>query len=206
MIREVWKTVNISTLLILPIFDDIVKGSTTRKKPFVPFCFLSLCFEYGLQKAYLFREEDVSTDHLYLVFDSTVLEDKKLTNSSYYSLSDRLINCKYYERIERHYDYIIVTLRIPEHYKQDVRTIISGNYSKVSKEYKELLRVKYVVVPRWNHPISTYLIRKNFAYGVVSKNTHLKKEMANVLGDFPTQQEFYEYFEKQKETLILAKL
>lgn len=206
MIREIWKNVNISTLLILPVFDDIVKGTTTKKKPFAPFCFLSLCYEYGLQKAYLFREEDVSINHLHLVFNSSVLEDKGLTNSKYYSLVDRLVNCEYYERIERHKDFIIVTLKIPDKYREDVRIIISGNYSKVSEDYKQLLRVKYNVIPRWSHPIGTYLTKKNFAFSVVSKKTHLKEAMVDVIGDFPNAQEFYEYFEKQKETLILAEL
>lgn len=198
-----WRKLNITTLLILPLFDDIVQGIKTRLTPRIEFPFLQLACEYGLIKAYLFKEGDIDTTFIYVVFTEKVLENLKLTNSKYHSLSERIIDSKYYIGVERNEDHVIFKLRIPEEYRNDILLITKGHYSKVSSKYKMALKIKQKTIPRSKNPLGRYVVKQNLPYSIVTKQKHLKADMIEALGqDFSSVQEFYPPFEMKRETLV----
>lgn len=199
---DVWKRSNISTLLILPIFDDILEGVTNREKPVVPLTLIQLAFEYGLDKAYLFANDDISMEHLYLEFNERVLTNLNLTNSPYYSFSERLICCRYYDSVKRIDDRIIFCLSIPKEYEEDIKLIAQGKYSRVSKTYKKKLMVKVGMIPTWNNMLGRFIVKNNLPLAIVTKQRYLKDQMVVALGtDFSNEQEFYDGFAVEKETV-----
>lgn len=203
MIQQVWKKTNISTLLILPIFDDIIVGTRTKSEPKLGFPFVLLAYEYGLENAYLFRGTDFSKRNLYLVFSKKVLHNLNLTDSGYYSLNERLLDYDGCTDVEITDKKVIYTLKIPAKYTKDIKLIIKGRYSKVSLTYKEMLRIKYKRIPRWDNKIANYIVKVNMAHAIVTKQLHLKEDMKAAIGqDFDNSQEFYDGFKKERELIL----
>lgn len=201
-LEQVWKHVNVSTLLVLPLFDDITMGVKTRLKPQIGFPFLLVAYEYGLINSYLFRNNDAFNGRLYAAFQSIVQEDQRLTSSDYYSLNEQIIDSVYCIEAVESDDRVIYELKIPEEFIEDVHLIIEGKYSKVSRNYKEHLRIKQRFIPKWKSLLAHYICKENIPYSIVSKAKHLKVEMEIVMDTvFSSDQEFYIRFSQEKETV-----
>ena len=170
-ITQVWKRANVSTLLVLPIFDDILDGTKTRMVPRMEFPLLLIAYEYGLEKAYLLRKGSEDLNKLYVKFNEKVCQDLQLTDSNYYSLNERFIDSNYLSDVEYDENHIIYTLDIPTRFRSDIELIVEGKYSSVSKEYKSLLRVKQKHVPSWTNELGHYIVEENLPISIVVKSS-----------------------------------
>ena len=205
MIDELWKRANITTLLVLPLYNEIMDGTKSLSKPHLDIPFLLIAYYYGLENAYLFEDDNVDYETVKIKFNNQVLTNKNLTNSSYHCFNDRLINSKYFKDLKMLEDGIIYYLTIPEQFQPDIKLITQGKYSKTSEEYKQRLLVKQKYISPWKDDsiiLAKYIIRQNLSYSIVAKAKHLKKEITERIGvEFDNSQEFYLSFDKQKETL-----
>lgn len=203
-INEVWKNLNNSAVLVLPLFNNISEKVTlkeTKDRIIIPF--IMLAFEHGLINTYLFEKSDDSINTLKLVFNEEVSKGLNLIKSSYYALSDMIVDSKEFVKVERLNDDVIFYLKIPEEHIDDVKLITESKYSKVSKEYKEKLLIRQKFIPKWSNAYAHYLCKENIPFSVLTKQKHLKEEIVNFIGqNFSDDQEYYPSFNKEKETFL----
>ena len=203
-ITDIWGKSNISTLLVLPLFDDIAKGLMTKSQPHMFFPFIILAYEYGLERAYIFRKESRDYNKLYLLFNENVLVDLNLVDSEYFSLNERILEYRYLDDVEFIDEKIVYTFNIPGEFHSDIELITKSLYSKVSSNYKSKLRVIHKYIPKWKSELAHYIASKDISWAIVNKGRNLKAEMVDVLEtNFSNQQEFYSPFDPEKETLML---
>lgn len=178
IILHILKNVNISTLLILKLFDFLTEKVISVKYN-LPYPIQVLCLEYGLVNCYLTKDYK----QLRLVFDSAeVSKDKKLSKSPYCTLVDLLIDNEYYHSLKfttvDMNKFIIINLKIPTKFVSDIKNYISINkYTKVSDEFKEAMRFKQSFVPIADNEneLATYICRVNLPYRLITNHTKLNE-------------------------------
>lgn len=176
-LRQIWNTVNVSTILLSNIYDS--EESTFTNSQNIKYPSLYLLFEYGLINIYL----DKSKTSLHLLFNyKKCLIDKNLTTSQFYSYIDYIINIKFFNNIQV-YDIKLlkIELDIPKKYHKDVDLISQGLYSKVSSEYKLKNKISQKIVPGILNNIPRYIVRNNLAYTILTKNNVLKTKLEKML-------------------------
>jgi len=202
---DVWKRVNITTILIAPLLNDMMKGTKTKSNRFI-IPFLQIADEYGFRSSYLYTEKETSGDTITLVFDKRVLHDKKLTNSPYKSLSARMVDYKHFKYV-RHYDdcgIITYTFDIPECLHDDIKKIINSKYSTVSKKYQNIIVIKEEHIAKWSNSLGLFICQLNLPFGVTKKTKSVKKAITDALNcDIPDDNEFLSTFDKNRETFDL---
>jgi len=176
-LRQIWDTVNVSTILLSNIYDSEDSKFTNSQN--IKYPSLYLLFEYGLINIYL----DRSKTSLHLLFNyKKCLVDKNLTTSQFYSYIDYIINIKFFNNIEVYDNKLLrVELTIPKQYHNDVNLISQGLYSKVSNEYKLKNKISQEVVPGISNNIPRYIVRNNLAYTILTKNNVLKTKLEKML-------------------------
>lgn len=198
--RDLWLKYTVSTVLILPLFSDIIKNIRTKNNN--EYSIHSLLVNCGLVNAYLYRKSDLSGKNLYLLFKEEKLTQTQLfINDPYESLLDILLNCKYFVNIYSKDEFIIIKLQINDEYLDDVKTITKSKYSEVSILYKNILLLQGNKVKSIDNTVN-YLILKNIPAKIVHKNEKLEealKEIINHKGNIDG--EYFVSFEKNRETL-----
>lgn len=198
--REIWNKCTVSTVLILPIFENLLGNITTLNNE--KYSIYSLFYNCGFKNAYLYTNEDSSGDFLYLLFDKNNLNNTVLfINKPFYGLLDVIINCKYYQRIISRKKEIILVLKIPENFKDDINKIVNSNYSEVSEDYKNLLKIEGKVVKSNDEHIN-YLILRNIPARIVYRSEKLEKilrDLLDIQGEL--HKELFEEFNKKIETI-----
>ena len=168
-LEHLWKHVNVCTLLILPLFDEIVAGIKTKITPQVSFPFLLLAYECGLRNAYL-CPDDYSI--LYVMFDETVIEEIKYASCPHFSMNELLISSSFFENIHREENKIIYALKIPDVFAKDIVLIRKSKYSAVSSLYKETIQIKHKYIPRWKNSLGLFICKENIPWGIVNKTAN----------------------------------
>lgn len=209
--EKVWRKYNVSTILILPIFNMYLKHIKFRDKQHTIY---SLFFANGLVNAFLYDEEDKEEqevpDTLKVVFKFDEIKQQISNDNNYYNLLD-ILNFELVHKTVKIDQYIVIYLRIPQEFKDDIKHIVNSKYSLVSREYKVASDTAGEKLLLLNKDIIDYLILNNFSLRVLIKSNKMKeciKEVFNFdkeLGD----EESYEYFclfNKDKEILNEANL
>lgn len=198
-LRDLWEHINVSTLMVLPMFSDMVSTCRQKRPPRLHYPIQLLFFEYGLINTCLNKDEML----LYCIFNAdTVLSDLRKTNGSYYSLSERIIDSKHFVFVERVDDLIVYCLRIPKEYYDDVELIVQSKYSELSKSYKNVLNIAQDYVPLTKHERAKYIVTQNIPYAIAVKGVQLREELQETLGALiDLDQEFYTVFNSSKESL-----
>lgn len=194
--------------MILPIFWKITKDIRSKKED-IHFPFVQLAFEYGLINTYLYKSEK-NSNVLYLLFkkDDFML-NKSVTKSPYFSMCELLLDCEYYEYIETFGDFVLVGLRIPEEYQDDIQKIVEGKYSQVSEQYKEELHFKTKTshIPYTSNKDAIYIIKYDVPFAVTVKGIRLKDELDEAMKiDISTDMEFYSKFNPDSENFTVKVL
>jgi len=210
-IEHIWNNTNISSLILLKLFDDICVDcfSVQDKRLRVPIHYM--CYDYGLLDCYL------NDKNLALVFDKeTCLSDLRKTTSKYYSFIDRLQDSKHYHSILTRKSLIVVFLKIPEIYHEDLELIKKSMYSQVSKLFKKKMLMDYtringsIDVPRSSHPIARYIVVNNIPGNIVRRTQDLIQKISEALRlDREAQSyvvEGYVKWNPDRETWDLSKL
>ncbi len=204
MIKEIWNKYNISTLLILPIFNDILDNITSKQGH--RYTLHGLLFNNGLKLAYLYEADDPenSSNTLKLLLNRSKIFEKVNAGRKYYSLLDILINSSHYSHLrDYNEDYIVVYLKIPDEFLDDVNKIVNYKYSTVSNLYKGRILLEGDVLLTEDETIN-YIILKNFSARIVNKSRDLLELLSEFFStpqSFIENNEYFFSFDINKETL-----
>lgn len=201
--EKVWRNYNVSTLLILPIFNKFLKHITYNTDKYNIY---SLFFDYGLINSYLYDSEDDISDipsTLKVVFKADELGKQILNDNNYYNLLD-MIDPKLINQTLRYEKYMILYLNIPEEHKGDIHHIVRSNYSQVSREYKASVDIagNKIVTPK--SELNKYLVNNNFSLRILIKSDKMKASIEEIFKTTLGDDQDYEYFclfNKDKEVL-----
>jgi hypothetical protein len=190
---DIIKYSNVSSVLLLPIFNKLFSNQVTFKyynNHVYPFS--QICFDNGLIKAYSsvdaellnkasYQALNVDPDTvLYLLFNITQLQNEFINKnlskvkieSKYVALSDMIISSKYFLEIfniELMPEYVLIAMQIPSIYKDDVLKIKQSKYSQVSKDYKNSVDVNFLL-PNNRNNLFCFYINSFLGYNLISKN------------------------------------
>lgn len=200
-----WRNINISTLLFLKLFEKELYQSKyyksnklVNKTNTLPIHYL--CYKYNMDKCYLSKDDR----YLHIVFkndDKIAVVDQLFIKSSYTTFIDRLTNISSFYSIRNIDNELIVTLKIPKKYHDDVNIIkATHSYSKVSEDFilqmhpiiKELPLVEDLFVAR-------YITTKNIPLRIVTKSKKLAEEIVLELKTTESLAEYYIQFDPVKE-------
>lgn len=215
LIRDIWKKVNASCVLVLPLYNKSINKFTHTAQN-LPYMFQQICFDFGLQNTYLYNDINRcdKPTHLHLVFDSQALSaplksnlKEHGVNSKYYSLSEAIIDCDYFEDCFMYNGVTVFSLRIPEEFKEDIILITESKYSKVSSKYKEYISPIVGRVFKRSSELGYFLVKKTIATKVVKQSKVLKDELSLLLNtEIDKSFEYYEEFKPDKERVDFNKL
>jgi len=212
MIKKVWQNFNVSTVVVLPLFNYLTKNvyfkSPTKEViTTTVFPFNQLCIEYGLIDCFLYKDMSKKFDgNLYLVFDKKrANKNLNITNSVHHCIIDFIVNFKETEYIKFTKNVVILGIRIPEEYHNDIKLIEESKYSEVSENYKMGLKIKNSRVPKIDgllNSLGSYINIKDLGYAIVIKANHIKKSLEEALDqEINSENEFYIKFKGYKEVL-----
>jgi hypothetical protein len=208
-LERIWKNFNISFILVLPLFKDILENIKTKQGYSISIH--SLFYEYGLLNCYLLNNNSKYTGTIRLLFEKSKILESTLVNNidkPVNSLLDLLINSKYFYDIKNYEKYIIIYLKIDKIWEKDIYQIMKSNYSKVSQEYKNriLYKGEYELI---NDSTINYLYLKNIPAKITSKHKSLENDIKNLFkisSEIEVQELFPEFNENNKESINILKL
>jgi hypothetical protein len=197
-IQEIWRSLNISTLLILPLFQELIKCTTKGKDPII-YPIITIALEYGLINTFYNHDKKV----LHLVFyQDLVNSDLHLTDSVYYSFSERLIDLSVFIGCELVGDLVIYDLKVPEIWYTDLDLVVQGKYSQTGSEFKSAMEIKAGNVPKSSHSKANYITQNNISYAIVIKGKELWDEINDLLGtEITINQEIFTVYDPEREDL-----
>lgn len=204
-LEEIIRKTNVSTLFILPIFREIAKD-ITYKYTRVDYRLTPLLYEHGLLKTYCYSYLSKDNNSLFLVFDKNEVS-RKMTNTNRpgQTVNQVLLGSKFFKNLDIVDDFAIYNLDIPSEYMDDIQLIKLGKYSKLSKEYRDLLTVSGTVLRKHvlKSELSHTIVKNNIAAKVVLKDPSIKEDLELTLGcdPIPDETELYTKFSVVKETL-----
>lgn len=199
--RELWDKCNVSTVLILPLFSDILKNIRSTDNN-AEYSIHGLFYDCGLVNAFLFEEDVIYDNTLKLLFEKDKLMNSEIfINRPIPTLFDLIINSKYFKKVKVDGEFIIIYLKIDRKWDNDIKEIISSNYSKVSEEYKKLLLLKGTKVLS-SSKIIDYLFLKNIPAKIVYKSNKLEDVLKEIFSyTDPIDGEYFIRFNFLNETL-----
>lgn len=204
MLRDVWKNFNVSLVMILPIFWQITDNVFSKREK-IKYPFVQLALECGLLNTFILRD-DKYNGKLYLLFDKEKFNSpQNITLSKYYSICELIVDCKYFYSIEVTTDYVLIGLTVPKEYVHDIDKILNGDYSKLSKAYKDELyfRKRIAHYPNGENKYGTYIIANDLAYAISIKDVGLRDELKDIIGYDVHVDEYYPAADKKKENLTI---
>jgi len=209
-IRKVWESVNVSTVLMLPIFKQYFKKVRVRGQRNTEFPFIQLLIEHGLVNTYLYNKKEArdKPNKIYLLFNRGLVYDKMETTSvAWLSMNEFILSSiRFKELVFMDENYIVYSLELPKSLNRDFKAIYASEYSKVSKEYKEKIDIVQKKFPVTSNMIGYKISEYNIPYCIVTKSGKLKEELVDELKltEFDTESiELYPKFKKEKETFSI---
>ena len=209
-IRDIWETLNVSAVLVLPIFKQYFKKVRVRGRKNVEFPFLQLLIEHGLVNTYLFydKNKEEKANEIYLLFNRGLIYNKMdITSVGWLSMNEFILSSSNFNSLVFMDDnYIVYSLKLPKKYSRDLNKIYSSKYSKVSKEYKEKLDIVQTEFPVTENMIGFKISQYNVPYCIVTKSGKLKEELMEelILNELNAKElELYPKFKKENETFSL---
>lgn len=214
-IREVWNKYNVSTIMVLPLFWKVNENIYAKGGAKLKFPFVQLVFEYGLLNTYLYRNNKYKKS-LFLLFDREIFSTpRNITDSKYNSMAELLFDSEYYQGLEVSENLVIIRLKIPGQFLDDIQYIENSEYSKLSKEYKKEIQIKGtrrkrgMTVPKDDslNELAHYMATNNLGNAIARKALHIKKELEELLGiNLTDSDEYYQAFNRISENLNRQKI
>ena len=208
-LEKIWTKFNISFILVLPLFKNILNNIKTKQGYNISIH--SLFCEYGLINCYLLTNTCKYDSTIRLLFDkSKILESTLVDNidKPINSLLDLMISSEYFYDVKNYEDYIVIYLKIDKKWEEDIKKIINSKYSKISKEYKDFILYtgEYQLIE--NNTIN-YLYLKNIPAKIVNKHKSLEEDIRALFQtpkDFKINELFPIFNEGNKECLNILNL
>jgi len=207
MIREIWNKYNVSTVLILPIFHNIISNIRTDKNEKVNI--LGFFIENGLINTYLLNKyyRDTSYHTLSLLFDRNLANNALNIKQKFPTLLDVIVNSKEFKGVSYMGDNILLTLKIDSKWDNDINKIIDGMYSSVSDEYKKEVVFKGQVRDAAD-AMANFIHINNLPARIFYKSKKLEDALLEIFldtsdkkKDLKIEGEYYENFNKLKENV-----
>jgi hypothetical protein len=202
--EKIFKKYNTSLVLILPIFKKIIQHVKNRYNQ--NYSIQGLFCQYGLINTYLYNTNGFNGT-LKLLFDSNKLLDCKLkaqVQQPINNLLDLIINSEYFYSIVYREKHILIELKIPEEFLNDIKLIENSQYSKVSDKYKEYIKYvgSYILT---EDDVLNYLYIENIPSKIIEKKKSLEDIIRKTFGldtsiSSEELEEYYSQFNKKKET------
>lgn len=205
--RELWNKCTVSSVLILPLFNDIL-DNIKAKEEHAEYSLQGLCYDNGLINCYLYEHTGDKYDNtLKLLFDKEQLCNNEIfINKPIPTLFDLLINCKYFLKLKIENDKVLIYFSIPEMWNNDIEKVVKSQYSKVSEDYKN--KIKYFGKKMISkNDIIDYLFLKNIPAKIVLKHESLETVLREILSPNESKYkgeingEYFIEFDKFKESL-----
>ena len=205
---KLWSKFNISYILVLPLFNKILKNIKTRNNTNISI--QGIFYEYGLLNSYLLNSLSKYTNNLRLVFDKKKLLESNLVdklNTPLTSLLDIIVNSEYIESVKEYPNHIVIILKIDDKWSNDIRHIINSSYSLVTSEYKDAITYKGNYILQDDDAIN-YLYIKNIPAKIAGKHASLEKSIREIfnIDDKVILDELFPQFDVKKETFLLPKI
>lgn len=175
-IIELIKKYTVSSILILPVFNDCynLKSKTNQN-----LLFNQILFANGLLNCFLcFRDSKY-----YLILEFTKEEVHKSieylkpiadTINSLMIVNPFLVKVKNGPTIK-------YLLEIPEEFNEDINTIMDSKYSLVSELYKERIRVKHSYVGVTNHLLADSIVTQQISFNIAMKSPKIIEKLLKEL-------------------------
>lgn len=200
-LKNIFKNVNTSSLLIMPIYQYFIKTGTYKNTK-VNYPFIQCCFDNGFINSFLYRNNKKDIKSIYLVFDkSSVTKKPEWGENEYSSINELLISSSYFISLEIFNDLIIYKLKIPEEFIKDVILITKSKYSATSSKYKNKMNLPTKYVKKNSSEIGYYIVENNLSKAVLYKSYLIKQILEDFFGDSVDSPELWSNFETNKETL-----
>lgn len=209
MVREIWNKFNVSTILILPLFHNIISNIRSTKNEKLNI--LGFFIENGLINTYLFnhwyRNEEYHT--LSLLFDSEKINNTLIIKQKYPSLLDIIINSEEFLGLTTMDNNVLLTLKINPKWSDDINKIVDGLYSETSNEYKKEIIFKGSVKDSKDE-MANYIFVNNLPARIVYKSKKLEDALLEIFTDRSDkikdvknylEGEYYVNFNKAKESI-----
>lgn len=167
---------NVSTILILPSLQKEVKTAKYKGKE-IEIPMIQLLLEHGLMNTFNYTDKDKSGDNLYLLFDREVIKKKfNITNHVGYSALEYLLSFPNFDSIYyMNNDFIVYKFKLESKLRRQYDLIRRGLYSRVSKEYKTLIRTNNSEVIVTKNEIAKDIVKYNIPFSITSQSSYLKK-------------------------------
>lgn len=207
-IEKIWNKFNISFILILPLFKNILSSIKTIDNYNISIH--SLFYEYGLINCYLLNNKLEYDKCLRLVFDKKkvlVCDLLDKIDKPVASLLDLLISSEYFYTLKDLDNYIVVYLKIDSKWNKDISYIMKSQYSKVSTDYKNYIMYKGMYSIS-SDEIINYLYLKNIPAKIIVKHQSLQDAIIDIFNMSKDSElpEVFPEFSREKEALILTNL
>lgn len=207
-LTKLWSKFNISYILVLPLFNKILKNIKTNNNTNISI--QGIFYEYGLLNTYLLNSSSKYTNNLRLLFNKKALLESNLVNKLNVlltSLLDIIVNCDYIESIKEYPDHILVILKIENKWNTDIEFIINSQYSMVSSEFKDAITYRGNYVLQEDDAIN-YLYIKNIPAKIAGKHESLEKSIRKIfkVEDSFNLNELFPAFNVKNETFSIPKL
>lgn len=205
IIEKIWKNYNISFILILPLYKDIIRN--IKDKNDYNITIQSLFYNCGLINTYLLNTKGEFDKTLKLVFKKDMLLNSNLTdvlNKPVSNLLDLILSSKYFNTIRDTEDHLIIYLDIDNKWLKDIDKIVQGKYTEVSNEYKKFITYEGTYKLSGDDLID-YLYISNLPAKITNKHNSLEKLIKDIFKVEETEilDEVFPIFDRKKETLNL---
>ena len=154
--------------------------------------------ELGFINSFLFNGEadDELEGVIHLLFKPVKKDDFNLYADALRETGDLVDESDYYG------GYTILTLKLPEEFKEDYEILWTGKYSRLSKEYKKQFPVTIKYSDRRNRPVES----KTIQYMIFNRDPELREMWEEEFGMTMGQDwELWRLMEKEAETFKLSK-
>ncbi len=175
-LRDLWNNVNVSSVFILPLFNDIMESDD--------FVTTQIMATYGLINSYIYNDRFNNPYMLHLEFDKKyVFKKNKMSDDYRFCINDVIIDSKHFDSLCVKDKTVIYSLNIPKKYHKDIDIILTSEYSKVSNEYKEKVKVnkEFIYLPLGKPSYQDSICSYNLPYYVCTKDDFLKGCLAKEL-------------------------
>lgn len=197
---------NISTIMLLPLFQSILTDFNKKKKKKNSIhTVITLFFQYGLLNCYLYDNITTNKYTLKLLFNKNLLTTKiPYTNKSYFSLFDIIILSEYFIGMRNCDDlHVVLYLQIDKKWNDDIEKIENSEYSKTSIEFKKEITLESCDVELSDDEDANTIVLQQLGPNIAYKTKELQKHINNLYNANVTDPpELYKQFDVSKETIF----
>lgn len=201
LIDDLWRKYNVSMILVLPLFKDIIEN--IKIKGSYKLNIQGIFYDAGMINTFLLDENHKYNGNLRIVFNHDSILNYKLydqNGNEIASLMELLISSEYFKDVKIIDSYLIISLKINEKWNKDIKQIIKSKYTEVSADYKEYVKYKGIYLKHKNKTIN-YLYLSNIPAKILLKHSTLEV-LIQQLFNVPKLEltEIYKAFSKSEES------